>query len=181
MTKLPTTLAALAALLALFAGCAEAESPKPSLPLESPTASTVFSPQSSDEPLPADQVFIPDAHVENGALLFRIQLPPGYYLYKDKISVRSLSEAINLEDHEFIEEWSHSEIVVDEWFGEQAVFFDEAHGSAQIRSLIQNIPSIDIELSYQGCKEDGICYMPQAKVLSVDVPARLESAADKTE
>jgi thiol:disulfide interchange protein len=147
MTKLRTTLAALAALPALFAGCAEAESPKPSLPLESPTASNVFSPQSSDEPLPADQVFIPDAHVENGALLFRIQLPPGYYLYKDKIGVRSLSEAIDLEDHEFIEEWSHSEIVVDE----------------------------------QGCKENGICYMPQAKVLSVDVPARLESAADKTE
>lgn len=181
MTKLRTTLAALAALPALFAGCAEAESPKPSLPLESPTASNVFSPQSSDEPLPADQVFIPDAHVENGALLFRIQLPPGYYLYKDKIGVRSLSEAIDLEDHEFIEEWSHSEIVVDEWFGEQEVFFDEAHGSAQIRSLIHNIPSMDIELSYQGCKENGICYMPQAKVLSVDVPARLESAADKTE
>jgi thiol:disulfide interchange protein DsbD len=181
MTKPPTTLAVLTALLALVAGCAEAESPKPSLPLESPNASTVFSPKSNDEPLPADQVFVPDAHVENGALLFRIQLLPGYYLYKDKISVRSLSEAINLGDHEFIEEWSHSEVVVDEWFGEQEVFFDEAHGSAEIRSLIQNIPSMDIELSYQGCKTDGICYLPQAKVLSVDVPARLESAADKTE
>ena len=181
MTKPPTTLAALAALLALFAGCADAESPKPSLPPESPTASTIFSPKSSDEPLPADQVFVPDAYVENGELRFRIQLLPGYYLYKDKISVRSLSEAINLGDHEFIEEWGHSEIVVDEWFGEQEVFYDAAHGSAQIRSLIQNVPSMDIELSYQGCKEDGICYMPQAKVLSVDIPARLESAADKSE
>ncbi len=62
---------------------------------------------------------------KNGALLFRIQLLPGYYLYKDKISVRSLSEAINLGDHEFIEEWSHSEIIVDEWFGEQEVFFED--------------------------------------------------------
>jgi thiol:disulfide interchange protein DsbD len=181
MTKRLTPLAALAALLALSAGCAEAESPKPSLPLESPTASTVFSPQSSNEPLPADEVFVPDAHIEDGALLFRIQVLPGYYLYKDKISVRSLSEAVDLEDQEFIEEWSRSEVVVDEWFGEQEVFFDEAHGSAEIRSLIQNIPSINIELSYQGCKEEGICYMPQAKVLSVDVPAQLESAADKTE
>ena len=177
MTKLPTTLA----MLTLCAGCAEAELPTPSETLESPTASTVFSPKSSDEPLPADQVFRPDAHVEDGALLFRIQLPPGYYLYKDKISVRSLSEAVSLEDQEFIEEWGRSEIVVDEWFGEQAVFFGEAHGRAQIRSLIQNVPSMDIELSYQGCKEDGICYMPQAKVLSVDFPARLESAADKSE
>ena len=181
MTKPPTNLAALAALLALVAGCAEAESPKPSLPLESPTASTIFSPKSSDEPLPADQVFVPDAYVENGALRFRIQLLPGYYLYKDKISVRSLSEAINLEDHAFIEEWGHSEIVVDEWFGEQEVYFNEAHGSAQIRSPIENIASMDIELSYQGCKQDGICYMPQAKVLSVDIPARLESAPDNTE
>lgn len=181
MTKLPTTLPVVAVLLTLFAGCAEAESPKPSQPLESPTASTVFSPKSSEEPLPADQVFVPDAHIEDSALVFRIQLLPGYYLYKDKVSVRSLSDAVGLEEHQFIEEWSHSEIVADEWFGEQEVFFDEAHGSAQIRSLTQNIPSLDIELSYQGCKEDGLCYMPQTKVLSVDVPARLESAADKTE
>jgi len=181
MSKLPESLAALAALLALFAGCAEAESPRPSLPLEGPTASTVFSQNSSDAPLPADQVFVPDAHIEDGAVLFRIQLQPGYYLYKDKISVRSLSAAVGLESHEFIEEWGRSEIVVDEWFGEQEVFFDEAHGSAQIRLPIKATPSMDIELSYQGCKEDGICYMPQAKVLSVDIPGQLESAADKTE
>ena len=181
MTNLPKSLAAWAALLALFSGCAEAESPEPSLPPESPTESTIFAPNSSDEPLPADQVFVPDAHIEDGAVLFRIQLQPGYYLYKDKIGVRSLTEAVGLEGHEFIEEWSRSEIVVDEWFGEQEVFFDEAHGSAQIRSPIKGMPSMDIELSYQGCKKDGICYMPQAKVLSVDVPGQLESAADQTE
>lgn len=181
MIKLPVTLAAIAALTAISAGCAETETPEPTVSLESPTASTVFSPKSSDEPLPVDQVFVPDAHVEDGTLQFRIQLLPGYYLYKDKISVRSLSEATSLDDLKFIEEWSRNEIIVDEWFGEQDVFFDEAHGVAQIRSLIQDVRSMDIELSYQGCKKDGICYVPQSKVLSVDMPAQLESGADQTE
>jgi thiol:disulfide interchange protein DsbD len=181
MSKRIQTLAAVAALTAIFAGCAEAETPKPTVALENPSTPTVFSATSSDEPLPPDQVFFPDAHIEDGALLFRIQLPPGYYLYKDKIDVRSLSDGTVLDEHEFVEEWSSSEVVVDEWFGEQDVFFDEAHGTALIRSLIQNVESMDIELSYQGCKKDGICYMPQAKILSVDFPAQLESAPDNPE
>jgi thiol:disulfide interchange protein DsbD len=181
MSKLLTTLSAAVALTAVFAGCAEADTPKPTVALENPATPNVFSPQGSDEPLPADQVFIPDAHIEDGALLYRIQLLPGYYLYKNKIDVRSLSDGTVLDDHVFIEEWSGSEVVVDEWFGEQEVYFNEAHGIAQIKSLIQDLGSMEIELSYQGCKKDGICYMPQAKVLSVDFPARLESAADDPE
>jgi thiol:disulfide interchange protein len=181
MNKLPATMAAVAVLTATSAGCADPETPAPAVSPENPAVSTIFSPGAADEPLPADQVFMPDAHIEDGALLFRFQLPPGYYLYKDTISVRSLTDAVVLADHEFIEEWGRSEIVVDEWFGEQAVFFNEAHGTAQVRAIVQNVRSMDIELSYQGCKKDSICYLPQAKVLSVEIPAQLESAADKTE
>ena len=124
---------------------------------------------------------MPDAHVEDGALFFRIQMLPGYYLYKDKIGVRSLSDAVALDSHEIIEEWSRGEVVVDEWFGEQEVFYMEAHGQARMLSQSKGARSMEIELAYQGCKEDGICYVPQTKVLSVDLPARLESAPDQTE
>lgn len=181
MRKLPTTTAAIAALIALSASCAETDPPKPEMSLEQSTASTVFSAQSSEEPLPADRVFVPDAHVDDDALFFRIQLLPGYYLYKDKISVQSLSDGVALDTHTFVEEWSRAEIVVDDWFGEQEVFFSEAHGSAQLSRRATDAGTLEIELSYQGCKKDGICYVPQTKVLSVTMPAQLESAAEQTE
>jgi len=181
MKKRATFAVATAALIAISTSCAKPEPPAPEPPLEPPAAATVFSTDSSEQPLPADQVFVPDAHVDDGALFFRIQLLPGYYLYKNKISVRSLSDDVGLGDHAFVEEWGQSETVFDEWFGEQQVFFSEAHGSAPVKRQTSNPRTFDIELSYQGCKKDGVCYVPQTKVLSVVLPAQLESAADPTE
>jgi len=181
MNKLLINLATVAALATVSTSCAEPDAPAAAVSLEKPATSTVFSPTASDEPLPADQVFVPDAHVEDDMLFFRIQILPGYYIYQDKVSVRSLSEGAGFDPHEFIDEWSHGEIVVDEWFGEQAVYFDEVHGAARVRLRAADLETLEIELSYQGCKKEGICYVPQAKVLSVVSPARLESAADPTE
>jgi len=181
MNKLPLRLVAVVALGTVSAGCAQPEAPVPTVAPEKPATSTVFSPASGDEPLPADQVFVPDAHVDGDTLFFRIQILPGYYVYQDKIGVRPLSENAGFDPHRFIDEWSRSEIVVDEWFGEQAVYFDEVHGAAGVRLREAEANALEIELSYQGCKKEGICYVPQTKVLSVNLPAQLESAADQTE
>ena len=181
MKKPPITIGAVAALIAISTGCAATETTSLELPVEQPAATNVFSTASSEKPLPADQVFVPDAHIDDGALFFRIQLLPGYYLYKDKISVRSLSSDVALGDYAFLEDWSQSEAVFDEWFGEQLVYFNEAHGSARVEEHEADARTFDIELSYQGCKKDGICYVPQTKVLSVAIPASLESATDPKE
>ena len=181
MSKHLTTLAATAALAALFSGCAEAEPPEPGVSPERPAASTVFSSQSSDQPLPADDVFFPDAYAEDDTLYFRVQMLPGYYLYKDKIGVRSLSDGVDVDGEPLEDKWSPSETVVDEWFGEQAVFYIEASGAASLHREAPDARAVEIELTYQGCKEDGLCYLPKSKILSVEMPARLESAADPTE
>jgi len=181
MTKHLLTLSAAAALAALSAGCAEAEPPKPGVSLERPAASTVFSSQSSDQPLPADDVFFPDAYAEDDTLFFRVQMLPGYYLYKDKMGVRSLSDGIEVVGEPLEDQWSASETVVDEWFGEQAVFFIEASGAARLHRQEADLRSVEVELTYQGCRKEGLCYLPQSKVLSVELPARLESAAEQTE
>ena len=181
MRTLLKSLAAVTALTTLSAGCAEQPAPAPDTSLSSPTTATVFSPLGSDKPLPIDEVFMPDAHVEDGRLFFRIQILPGYYLYKEKLGVRSLSTDASLNDVEVIEEWSPVEIVIDDWFGEQEVFFNEAHGAADLRRESDEVRKVDIELSYQGCKQEDLCYTPQTKVLSVDLPAQLEFATGKTE
>lgn len=183
MSKHLTMLAAVAAMAALSSGCAEAEppEPKPSVPLERAPTSTVFSSQSSEQPLPADAVFFPDAYAEDDTLYFRIQMLPGYYLYKDKIDVRSLSDGIDVDGAPLEDKWSASKTVVDEWFGEQAVFYIEASGAARLHQEETDVRSVEIELTYQGCKEEGLCYLPKSKVLSVELPAQLESAAEQTE
>lgn len=181
MTKHLLTLSTAAALAALSSGCADAEPPEPAVSLERPAASTVFSSRSSDQPLPADEVFFPDAYAEGDTLYFRVQMLPGYYLYKDKMGVRSLSDGIDVIGEPLEDQWSASETVVDEWFGEQAVFFIEASGAARLYRQDMSLRSVDIELAYQGCKDEGLCYLPQSKVLSVELPARLESAAEQTE
>ncbi len=181
MTKHLTTLTTAAVLAALFSGCADAEPPEPAVSLERPSTSTVFSSQSSDQPLPADDVFFPDAFAEDNTLYFRVQMLPGYYLYKDKIGLRSLSDGVDVDGEPLDDKWSVSETIVDEWFGEQAVFYIEASGAARLAQQETDVRSVDIELTYQGCKEDGLCYLPVSKVLSVEMPAQLESAADQTE
>ena len=181
MTNHLTTIVATASLVALFSGCAEAEPPETAVSLERPTASTVFSSQSSEQPLPADDVFFPDAYAEDDMLYFRVQMLPGYYLYKDKISVRSLSDGVDLDGEPLDDKWSASETVIDEWFGEQSVFYIEASGAARLHQQEADVRTVEIELTYQGCKEDGLCYLPKSKVLSVEMPAQLESAADPTE
>ena len=181
MTKPLITLTTAAVLTVIFSGCAEAEPPEPGASPERPSTSTVFSPRSSDQPLPADDVFFPDAYAEDHTLYFRVQMLPGYYLYKDKIGVRSLSDGIEVDGAPLDDKWGVSETVVDEWFGEQAVFFIEASGAARLAQQEADARSVDIELTYQGCKEEGLCYLPVTKVLSVEIPAQLESAADQTE
>ena len=178
------TLTATAALAGILTACAEAETEEPAatgIALEQPATATVFTSDSSEKPLPADDVFFPDAFAEDGRLYFRVQMLPGYYVYKDKIGVRSLSDGVDVDDAPLDDQWSPSEIVVDEYFGEQVVFFSEASGVAGMRQLEDGDATFEIELTYQGCKKEGLCYLPQSKVLSVALPTPLESAADESE
>lgn len=122
---------------------------------------------SNNEPLPADEVFIADAYaVDGNTIEFGIRLLPGYYLYKSKISVRSLNDdakagQLNLPT---------GKIKTDEWLGEQEVYFDEVFGKVAIARATPAAMDLEIELNYQGCMVDGICYLPVSKILTVSLP-----------
>ena len=159
----------------LLAGCGETAprdvpAADPPAATELPRAGTVFSAGSDAEPLPPDAVFFPDAFAADGKLEFRIQMLPGYYVYKDKISVQPLTTRVTLGDVAF----GDSEMIVDEWFGEQEIFFTEAIGAADLDFAGAAVPSFDIELNYQGCKKDDLCYLPVSKVITVEYRAQVE-------
>ena len=122
---------------------------------------------SADEPLPPDEVFIADAFaVDGNTIEFGIRVLPGYYVYKSKISVIALSDDVKAGQLDL----PKGKIKTDEWLGEQEVYFDEVFGKVAIARATPKAMNLDIELSYQGCKVDGICYMPISKVLSVSLP-----------
>ncbi len=157
---------ALLGLATATVACAESEPPAETATPIAPQSGNLLS--SSNAPPPADEVFFPDAFAEIDNLTFRIQTLPGYYLYKDKITVRVLTEGATLGDLSLAET---TEVVEDNWFGEQEVYFLEAPGEAPLDTQPGKPDSIDVEISYQGCKKDELCYMPVSKVLTVDLPA----------
>ena len=123
---------------------------------------------SSDRALPADEVFFPNAFaVDGNTIEFGIRLLPDYYLYKSKITVRSLNDKAMAGQLDL----PKGKIKTDEWLGEQEVYFNEVFGRVAIARATPAAMDLEIELGYQGCKVDGICYLPITKVLTVSLPA----------
>jgi thiol:disulfide interchange protein DsbD len=120
-----------------------------------------------DEALPADEVFIADAFaVDGNTIEFGIRLLPNYYLYKSKISVVSLHDDARVAGLDL----PKGKVKTDEWLGEQEVYFDEVFGTVAIARATPEAMDLDIQLNYQGCKVDGICYLPVSKTLTVSMP-----------
>lgn len=120
-----------------------------------------------DSVLPADEVFVPNMYAIDGNTIgFGIRVLPDYYLYRSKIDVRSLSDVARAGKVEL----PAGIVKTDEWLGEQEVYFDEVFGKVAIARATPDALQLDIELSYQGCKVDGICYLPTSKVFTVSLP-----------
>ena len=118
--------------------------------------------------VPADKAFIPKAFaVDSSTIDFSIQTLPGYYIYKSKISIDSLNDDVKIGQLNL----PKGNIRVDEWLGEQEVYFDEVFGNAYVsRANLEEI-KLKINLNYQGCKVDGICYMPETKTFNINLPS----------
>ncbi len=121
---------------------------------------------SADFP-PPDEVFFPDLYAVDGNTIevgFRIL--PGYYLYKDKIAVRVQNEDVRAGTLEL----PKGKLKTDEFFGEQEVYYDEAVGRLSLARGSALPLDLAVELTYQGCADAGLCYLPQTKMLSVALP-----------
>ena len=139
--------------------------PQPKLTLNKPGGLGGFG--GDPEFPPVDEVFIPEIFALDGNSVevgFRIE--PGFYLYKDKISVRSLSEGAQAGRFDL----PQGKMKTDEYFGEMEVYLDSFLAPLAIARATPEAMALEIELGYQGCAEGGLCYMPQVRVLKVDLP-----------
>jgi thiol:disulfide interchange protein DsbD len=150
---------------------------KPRLQLGNSSGNSLSGMPGGSEFLPVDEAFKPILLPrDSNKIEVTWQIAPDYYLYKDKISVRALSDSVQLGRLEL----PRGEIKIDEFFGESEVYFDEVFAPLTIARATPAAMTLELELGYQGCAEAGLCYPPTTRNVAIDLPAasRITSLAD---
>ncbi len=118
-----------------------------------------------DAPLPPEKAFRVSAAMVGPALLqVDWLIAEGYYLYRDSLKIESASPEVTLGAPRLpagIEK-------EDEYFGQTTVYYEEASAELDVAG---SAAPLQLRVSYQGCKENSICYPPQTVRLSVSPAA----------
>ncbi len=114
-----------------------------------------------------EEVFQPEVFpVDGNTVDIGIRIAPGFYVYKDKIKVRALSDRAEAGRLDL----PKGKMKFDEFFGDQEVYTTDVLWQQAIARGTPEAMSLDIEVEYQGCAEAGLCYNPQTVVLTVELP-----------
>ncbi|MFT4560703.1 MAG: thiol:disulfide interchange protein DsbD [Gammaproteobacteria bacterium] len=111
----------------------------------------------------------------DGALILEWDIEDGYYLYSDKISARSLTDTVSLGALDRPEGLMKD----DPDFGRVAIFKHALAVRVPVNQATAGAAQAAIEVGYQGCAEDGICYPPIKKTIDVAInPAATAATAE---
>lgn len=125
------------------------------------------SPVQTSRFLTVDRAFAFDFQQQQETLTLRWQIHPGYYLYRDKISLTP-SQAV-LGDISLPAGQSHQ----DDFFGDVAIFRDSLTVTVPIT---QSTAGATVRVTYQGCADAGFCYPPETR----DIPLSAVTADHQT-
>ena len=116
--------------------------------------------------LPPDQAFSVSATTVSGSQIeISWDIAEGYYLYRDKTHIISQTEGIKLGTLNM----PAGKIIKDELFGKTEVYRKLFKISVPITNN-NSLSSFAILVKYQGCSDSGICYPPQEKTFTLDLP-----------
>jgi thioredoxin:protein disulfide reductase len=123
----------------------------------------------NEEPLPPEQAFVFEAIAASPTgILARWTMPKGYYLYRDKSSVKlAEGDGISLGTPQWPQGVDHT----DEHFGTVQVYFDQIELPIPLKREKGAAEMIKLDAEYQGCQDNGICYPVMTKTVSVEMPA----------
>ena len=124
--------------------------------------------------LPVDEAFKPMLiPLDGNTIEVSIQVAAGYYLYKDKISAATQSDRVQLGRMEL----PAGEMKNDEYFGDMEVYHNDVFGKLPLVRATPAAMDLEIDLTYQGCADGGICYPPTTRTLSVTLPTATSVSA----
>jgi thiol:disulfide interchange protein DsbD len=116
---------------------------------------------------PPDEVFFPDVFpVDGNTVEIGIRIEPGFYVYKQRITAKSLSPNAQAGQLDL----PKGKLKHDEFFGESEVYYSEVIGRLAIARATPEAMDLELEVGYQGCAEGGLCYLPQTRVMTVSLP-----------
>lgn len=123
-------------------------------------------------PLPPEQAFGFEAIAgDANTLLLRFTPARGYYLYRDRTSLKLAGTGVALGKPRWPKGVNHR----DEHFGDVVVYFDQVDVPVPLRRARGAAQNITLIASFQGCQDDGICYPPMTRTVRIALP---EAGAD---
>ncbi len=129
-------------------------------------------------PLPPEQAFRFEAIAQDGnTLLLRFTPARGYYLYRDKTSLKLDAAAAKSGLSLGAPRWPQGVAHRDEHFGNVVVFFDEVEVPVPLGRTHADATPLRLTATFQGCQNDGICYPPMTRSIDVALPAGSVQAA----
>ena len=117
--------------------------------------------------LPVDQAYVLSATaVARDRIEFHWQIAPGYYLYRHRFAVQALDPAFQAKPLQLPAGEKHQ----DAFFG-QVETYRHALTAVQEGRNTGAATALQFKVKYQGCADVGVCYPPQTRTVSVNVPA----------
>ena len=150
MTKLRKAFACLALLVSVAAG-----------------AQGLLGPVSNeDQFLPVDQAFVFTAIADGSdRVLLDWQVAPGYYLYRHRTSAKTATPGFALGEIAMPDGKKKN----DEFFGDVEVYYGILTATVPV-TRPAGASAFDIEVTYQGCADAGLCYPPVTKTVAIELP-----------
>ncbi|MCE9550384.1 MAG: protein-disulfide reductase DsbD [Betaproteobacteria bacterium] len=159
-------------ILLCLAPLSNAESFLDRLPMLGSAKSTVI--------LHPDKAFGLEVSASNeSTLLANFKITPGYYLYRDKVKFTLSGDSAKAADVKITNvSMPKGEMKSDPNFGDMAVFHQPFQAVITLERNNNTAQDITLAASYQGCKENDLCYAPIDKQFNIVLPKA--SLATKT-
>ena len=134
-----------------------------------------------DEFLDPDVAFVLSAAAGPGTVEARWDIAEGYYLYRDKFRFQAADgSGVTLGEAGF----PKGKVKDDEYFGRMEVYYGSVAALVPVSRADRAGPAagggpVDVDVTYQGCAEAGLCYPPITKTVSLFLPAaRADTGTD---
>jgi thiol:disulfide interchange protein DsbD len=112
--------------------------------------------------LPPDAAFRVSAGVDGNTVRVRWVIADGYYLYRQRISIKAESPDLMLAAPVL----PRGTLKTDPYLGTQEIYHQQVEATAAYSRFDGGAHPLEIRVTYQGCAEAGLCYPPITKVLS---------------
>lgn len=100
------------------------------------------------------------------ALMLTWTIADGYYLYRHKFKFVSQTQGIEAEAPKF----PTGQLNKDKFFGNVQIYRSQLTIELPVQRKDPGLMNFKLEVTYQGCADAGVCYLPIRKIIAFDLP-----------